>query len=148
MRRTGSDPWAPGFPVTLKDYFHRTNFLWTPVVSPASHAKDRFVLLRVPSCLYFCFRFLSVYAAGFPRNSSLVLPLHSSTGFLVYLLNSSINQRRRMTNSLICCNQFSCIFCEMWFFDRWSSGKYTHDPRRASKWKNCKCFFNKHNCHE
>ena len=59
------DPWAPGFPVTLKDYFHRTNFLWTPVVSPASHAKDRFVLLRVLH-VYFCFRFLSVYAAGFP----------------------------------------------------------------------------------
>ena len=34
-------------------------------------------------------------------------------------------------------------------FDRWSSGKYTHDPRKASRErKNCKSSFKKHNRHE
>ena len=54
---------AQGFPVALTDYLHRPNFLWNPSANPASHATDRFVLLRV---LHFCFRFLLVYAAGFP----------------------------------------------------------------------------------
>ena len=30
-------------------------------------------------------------------------------------------------------------------FDRWSSGKYTNDPRRVSR-ENCGCFFKKHDC--
>ena len=39
-----------------------------------------------------------------------------------------------MAHSLVHCNQCLLPFvCEMWFFDRWSSGKKTHDPRRASR---------------
>ena len=44
------------------------------------------MLLRVLH-LYMCFRFLLVYAAGFP--SSLVLPHLSVAGFSVYLLTSN-----------------------------------------------------------
>ena len=41
------DPQATGLPVALLDFFHQQNSLWTPVASPASHAKDRSVLLRL-----------------------------------------------------------------------------------------------------
>ena len=54
---------AQGFSVALKDQFHRPNFLWTPAASPASHATDRFVLLRF---LHFYFRFLLIHAPSFP----------------------------------------------------------------------------------
>ena len=36
-----------------------------------------------------------------------------------------------MARSWIYCNQFSCLFLVV--FGRWSSGKKTHDPRRASR---------------
>ena len=62
--------------MALKDYFHQPKFLWTPEARPASLAIDRCVLLRVLH--YFCFRFLLVYASGFP-----VAP-----GFSAYLLTS------------------------------------------------------------
>ena len=58
------DPQAQGFPVAPQDNVHRPKTLWNPAASPASHAIDRFVLLCVH--FYFCFQFLSVYAAGFP----------------------------------------------------------------------------------
>ena len=32
------------------------------------------------------------------------------------------------------------IFGEMWFLTAWSSGKYTHDPRRASRVKELPVF--------
>ena len=48
------DPYAQGFPVALKDYFHRPNFLSNPAASRASLAMDRFVLSRV---LHFYFLF-------------------------------------------------------------------------------------------
>ena len=59
---------AQGFSVALKDNFHPPSFLWTLVASPASHAIDRSVLLRVLH-FYLCFRFLVVYAAGFTVTS-------------------------------------------------------------------------------
>ena len=37
---------------------------------------------------------------------------------------------------------------EMWFFDRWSSGVYTHDPRRVSREKELREFFQEHDRHE
>ena len=56
---------SAGFPMALEDCIHRPNFLWNPAASPASHATDRFVLLRVLH-FYFSFRFLLIYAACFP----------------------------------------------------------------------------------
>ena len=40
-----------------------------------------------------------------------------------------------MAHSLIYCHQFSCHFWRDVVFDRWSSGKFSHDPRRASRRK-------------
>ena len=40
-----------------------------------------------------------------------------------------------MAHCLICCNQFSCHFWWDVVSDHWSSGMYTHDPRRASREK-------------
>ena len=68
--------------------------------------------------------------SGFPRSSSLILPLLSGTGFSVYLLTSNTEscdedddvvgvggieelvdkQGLRMAHSLIHCNQFNCHF--------------------------------------
>ena len=56
---------AQGFSIALRDYVHRPNCLWTPAANLGIHVLDRFVLLRVHH-FYFCFRFLSVYASGFP----------------------------------------------------------------------------------
>ena len=54
--------------------------------SPASHAIDRFALLRVLHLFLFS---VSVgLCDGVRRSSSLVLPLLSGTGFSVYLLTS------------------------------------------------------------
>ena len=85
------DPLAQGFPVALKDYFHRPNSLWTPVVTSAIHAMHRFVLLRV---LHFFLFSVSVgLCCRFHRNSSLVLALLSCTGFSVYMLTSNTESR-------------------------------------------------------
>ena len=54
-------------------------------VSRASHAIDRFALLRV---LFFWFSASVGLCSGFPRSSSFVLPLLSVAGFSVYLLTS------------------------------------------------------------
>ena len=59
------DTQPQGFSVNLKDYVHRPNSLWTPAANPAFHVIDRSVLLRVLN-FSFCFRFLLVYASGFP----------------------------------------------------------------------------------
>ena len=79
--------WLPcfGFPSGSKDYVHRPNSLWNPVASPASHAMDLFVLLRVPH-FYFIFSVSVGLCCRFPRLSSLVLALLSGTEFSVYLL--------------------------------------------------------------
>ena len=53
-----------------------------------------------------------------------------------------------MVHSLKYCNQFSCPFWWDVNFDRWSSGRYTHDPHRVSREKNCGSFFKKHNFDE
>ena len=45
-----------------------------------------------------------------------------------------------MAHSLIHCNQFSCPFWWHVVFDCWSSGKYTHDLRRASREKELREF--------
>ena len=71
--------------MALKDNFHRPSF---SLNSPASHAIDRSVLLRVLH-FYFVFSVSVDLCSGFPRSSSLVLPLLSGTGFSVYLLTSN-----------------------------------------------------------
>ena len=78
---------AQGLHVALKDYVHRPLSLWNPAGSPASHAIDRCLLRVLHIC--FCFRFLSVYAAGFSVAPHSYFPLLSSTGFFVYLLKSN-----------------------------------------------------------
>ena len=99
--------------------------------------------------------------SGSSRSSSLVLPLLSGTGFSVYLLTSNtescheddgevgegvveeeLADKPGTTNghSGIFCNQFSCPFRWDVVFDRWSSGRYTHDPQRASREKELREF--------
>ena len=58
-------------------YFHQRKSLWNPA-SLASHATDRFVLLRVLH-FYFCSRFLWFHAAGLPE------ALHSYLYFFLVL---------------------------------------------------------------
>ena len=85
--------------------------------------------------------------------STLVL-FFSSTVFSVCLLTSNTESRAEddeagvavveelvdesglcLTQSLTC-NQFSCrLLLNVFFFNRWSSGKYTHDSRRDSREK-------------
>ena len=48
-----------------------------------------------------------------------------------------------MVHSLMYCNQFSCPFWWDVVFDRWSSGRKTHDPHRVSP--NCGSFIKKLN---
>ena len=57
------DSSALGLPEALKDYVHRTNSTKIPVVNPAIHVINRFVLLRVLR-FDFHFRFLLACAAG------------------------------------------------------------------------------------
>ena len=138
---------AQGFPMALMDYVHPPKSLWTPAANPAFHVIDRFVLLRVLH-FYLCFWFLLVQASGFPGAPHSYFPLLSGTGFSVYLLTSNTEScdgddeevgvgvveelvdKPGTTNGTYC-NQFSCHFWWDVVFDRWSSGKYTHDPRRA-----------------
>ena len=144
------DPEAQGFPVALKDGFHRPNVLGTPAASLASHAIDHSVLLRVLH-FYVCFRSLLVYWAGFPVAPHSYFHLLRLLDFRciclhqirnpvmkmmkkwvwVLLRNSSINQGLRMAHSLMYCNQFSCHFLWDVVLDRWSSGSYTSDLRRV-----------------
>ena len=74
------DPQAPGFLVALQEHFHQPKFLCTPVGSPAVHAIDRHVLLRVLH-FYLCFWFLLVSAAGFPVIPHSFFHFFLDTGF-------------------------------------------------------------------
>ena len=49
------DVQSTGLIVALKEYFHQPTSLWTPVASPASHAIDHSVLLRLLQSLCFGF---------------------------------------------------------------------------------------------
>ena len=93
---------------------------------------------------------------GFPRAKSLVLSLLLVAG--IFVVVSLLRWRcwrnkwrwsrgtRRQTKDnewyIVRCVaiDFLAIFDEMWFFDRWSSGKCTHDPRRASREKELRDF--------
>ena len=78
---------ALGSSKALLKYFHRPNSLWIAVANRAIHVIYRSVLLRVPPFFLF---FVSVHScSGFPRSSSLILPLLSDTGFSVYLLTTN-----------------------------------------------------------
>ena len=98
--------------------------------------------------------------SGFSRSSSLILPLLSGTGFSVYLSTSNTEScdeddeevgvgvveelavAPRTTNGIVWffCNQFSCPFRWDVVFDRWSSGRFTPDPRRAFREKELREF--------
>ena len=89
--------------------------------------------------------------SGFPRNSSLVLPLLSVAGFSVIAVSCDedveeagvddaeelVDKPGTTKGALFDLWQSVLLpsFGEMCVFDRWSSGKYTHDPRRASREK-------------
>ena len=117
---------SAGFPVALKDYFHRPNFLWTLPASPASHARDH--SCTSPSPFLFKFSVFACLGNGFPGNAALTLPLLSPAGFSVPITES--------------CDEDVEVGVFRWdvVFDRWSSGKKTHDPRRASRAKELRVF--------
>ena len=81
------DAQAPGLPVAAKNNFHRPHFLWTPAASPASHAIDRSVLLRVLH-FYLCFRFLLIHAPGFTVTPHSYFHFILLRDFSAYLLTS------------------------------------------------------------
>ena len=97
-----------------KDCFRRPNFLCTPAASPAIHAIDRFVLLRV---LFFCFSVSADLCSG-------VLPLLSVAGFSVSVTEScdeevgvddveKLVDKPGTTDGTLF--DFLAIFGEMWF---------------------------------
>ena len=150
-----------------KGLLSSTNFLWTPAAGPASHAIDRFVLLRNLD-FYFCFWFLSVCAAGFT-----VAP-HSYFHFFRYWfygVSSDVKNgilwgrwwrstcvrcrgTRRQTRDYewhivwyIAINSLA-FFGEMWFL---TAGPMVHLPiilTELPERKNCGSFFKKQNRHE
>ena len=80
------DPQAQGFPVA--HYVHRTKFSLKSC-SHSSKSCDRFALYFFASSVLFWFSVSVGSCSGFPRSSSLVLPLLSGAGFWVYLLTSN-----------------------------------------------------------
>ena len=115
---------AQGWHVALLKYFHRPNFLWTPAVSPASQAIDRFVVLRR---LHFYLQFLLVLATGFPVTLNSYFHFFTVAGFSVLITesceedveeagvkmtwrNSFANQGQQVVGCSLHCNQFSCHF--------------------------------------
>ena len=140
-------------------------FLSKFAANQAIHAIFLFVLLRAP---HFDFLFsVSVDScSGFLRNSSLALPLLSSTGFSVYLLtsntkscdeddgevredkNSLINREPQMAHCWTFCIKFSCSFFVMWFL---TAGPAVRTPMILTELperKNCGSFIKKHNFDE
>ena len=80
--------------VALQDYVHRPNSLWTPAANLASHAIDRFVLLRVLHvCVFGFFWFMLQVFSVAPHS---YFHLFRVLGFSVYLLSSIQNPVMKM----------------------------------------------------
>ena len=94
---------------------------------------------------------------GYPRNSSLVVSLLSVAGFSLLITVSydedvdeagedeveELTRDNELYVVLYIAIDSFAMLGEMWVFDHWSSGKYTHDPRRASREKELLLFLQK-----
>ena len=83
------DVQAPGFPVALKDWPRSSTKFSLNSWSQSSKSCNRSLCTSLRPSLLFLFSVSVGLCCGFPRRSSLILPLLSGTGFSMYLLTSN-----------------------------------------------------------
>ena len=104
--------------------------------SQAGNSRDTSLCTSSRSPFLFLFSVTVCLCGGFPRSSSLVLPLLSGTGFSVYLLASNTESCDEEEDEVGVSVVEELVdkpgTADGTVFNRGSSGRYTHDPRRAS----------------